>query len=598
MKRSFSFLLFYFCSLPLVFAQFVTHGPVVGALGPHSARMYVRTSFERNFILQLSQDTLFGKTIQFAGHTVADKDFTTILNLTGLQPYTFYYYRLLFDGQPDERKGSFTTFPPEGQKGHYVFTTGSCQETENMKVFDVIPLHQPNLFLHTGDWTYPSYQLDNTYPTNYNTVQLAWRRHYNENRMKDMLLTVPIDYVHDDDDGFGPHREAWYSTTYTQDSLSGEIYNGFTFDTITQQMRSNVFKAYTEFFPAYALPDTSIGLYHSFKMGNCEFFFLDTRSNSDLPTLAYQFDVATNLWSFNPPPGHKIIGTKQMQWLKNGLMNSNADWKFLVGGVPFNKNIRLIINFALNFQQTALSIAGVNGTGFRLSASFAGYWAGYPEEQNELLQFIADNQLKDLIYISGDTHHNVIDDGTNAGMPELNASGLSVTGTNLAYFLNLFGQLIPNAPSISDSVWNGGGNGLGNTNFKNAFGKIEVFNADSVKLYVIDEDNEVVSHITIAHSGKTNTPTANTANNILSKVYPVPPQSGQLIVQLQPDYTINPADRCYITDMAGKTVAQIPLESFTYNTAIIDVSHLPHGNYIVVYQSGNNQCESQKIYLP
>lgn len=596
MSRFFAFaLLLLTAFLPPAVAQFITHGPAIGALGPHSARMYVRTSFERSFTLQLSTDSLFTKTLQYNGATVAGNDTTTILNITGLQPNTLYYYRLLFNGQPDARKGSFTSFPPEGEKGHYVFVTGSCQETENMKVFDAMPLHRPNLFLHTGDWTYPSYQLDNSYPANYNTVKLAWRRHYNEDRMKDMLLTVPIDYVHDDDDGFGPHREGWYGTNYEQDTLTGEIYNSFSFAPVTQQERSNVFKAYTEFFPAYQLPDTSIGLYHSFKMGNCEFFFLDTRSNSDLPPLAYQYDSITNRWAFNPPPGHKIIGNEQMQWLKNGLKNSTADWKFLVGGVPFNKNLRLLINFALQFQNIALSVGGVNGTGFRLSAGFAGYWAGYPEEQNDLLQFIADNQLTDLIFISGDTHHNVIDNGQNAGMPELNASGLSVTGTNLAYFLNLFGQLIPSAPSIRDSVWNGGGNGLGNTNFKNAFGKIEVFGADSVKLYVIDEDNEEVSHITIQHTGKTAAP-PQTTRNILSNIYPVPPQSGQLIIQLNPNYLILPDDRCYITDMAGKTVAQIPANTFTFNTAIIDINHLPPGNYIVVYQTGK-KTESVKIWL-
>lgn len=597
LKHLFALLLFVCLFLSLQ-AQYITHGPAIGGLKPNSVRMYLRTSFASSFTVQLSEDSMFSKTRDYIGQTLAQNDTTSLLTLHWLEPNTLYYYRVMFNGQLDMRMGSFTTAPPIGKKGHYVFATGSCQETPNMKVFDAIPLHQPRLFLHTGDWTYPSYQLDNSYPTNYNTVKKAWRKHYEEDRMKDMLLTVPIDYVPDDDDGFGPSRDFWWGVGFSQDPVTDVITNYFTHDTITQIMRSNVMKGYTDFFPGYTeLPDTSIGLYHSFEMGNCKFIFLDTRSFADVPTKAYQYDANTNLWSFNPPAGHKLLGDKQMQWLKDELKNATADWKFLVMGVPFNKNLRLLIDFALNYQQLALSIAGVNGTGFRLSAGFAGYWAGFPEEQNDLLDFIAANELKDIIVVSGDTHHNVMDDGTNAGLPEINASGLSVTGTNLAYFLDLFGQLIPNAPSMQNEIWNGGGNGLGNNNFKNAFGKIEVFNADSVKLYIIDEDNEVISAITIPHSGKT-FPEPEVNNEVLINVYPVPPQGGNIVVQLNPDYQIFFQDRCYLTDMAGRQVAEISVSEFIFNTALLNIdSDMPHGAYLLVYEHGKDKSV-KKILLP
>lgn len=581
------------------YAQFITHGPAIGGLTPHNARMYLRTASAQNFAVQLSQDSLFTKTRTYAAHTIAQNDTTAIVELNLLQPNKRYFYRVLFNDIPDAKQGSFRTFPPDGSKGNYVFATGSCQETPNMKVFDVITQHQPNLFLHTGDWTYPSYQLDNSYPANYETVKKAWQRHYEELQMKEMLLTVPIDYVPDDDDGFGPTRNFWWGIGYTQDPVTQEVYNFFTHDTITPIMRSNVMRGYTDFFPGYTqLPDTSIGLYHSFIMGNCEFFFLDTRSNADVPTQAYTYDAQTNRWAFNPPPGHKIIGDKQMQWLKNGLKNSTADWKFLVGGVPFNKNIRLLIDFALNFQNIALSIAGFEGTGFRLSASFSGYWAGYPEEQNDLLNFIAQNDLKDVIVLSGDTHHNVMDNGENAGLPELNASGLSVTGTNLAYFLDLFSNLIPNAPSVRNSIWNSGGNGLGNNNFKNAFGKVEVFQADSVRLSVIDEDNAVISYITLPHSGKTQNTAATPKTNIIESVYPIPPTGGQLIIRLHHQHLILPTDKCYFTDLSGKQIASVPISDFVFNTAEVNTKNtLLHGIYLLVYEH-NGKKETVKVFMP
>lgn len=47
-----------------------------------------------------------------------------------------------------------------------------------------------------------------------------------------------------------------------------------------------------------------------------------------------------NVWSFAPDTNHRILSVNQMNWLKNGLQNSTADWKLIVGGVPFNKSLR------------------------------------------------------------------------------------------------------------------------------------------------------------------------------------------------------------------------------------------------------------------
>lgn len=109
-------------------------------------------------------------------------------------------------------------------------------------------------------------------------------------------------------------------------------------------------------------------------------------------------------------------------------------------------------------------------------------------------------QINNVMVISGQTHHNVMDDGTNSYFSELNASGLSVLSTELAYQMNLnaplFGQ-----PPIVDSLWNSGVNGLFNTNFLNGFGKVEVYGADSVKMCIIDEDNVALSCMTVYSDG-------------------------------------------------------------------------------------------------
>ena len=188
----------------LSMGQLITHRPVLGGLSPNAGRMYVRANTMQPFTVELFTDSLFTSVLSYSGSVKAAADSSTIVELKNLQPNTLYFYRLRFGTTMDVRQGSFRTFPTEGKRGYYVFATGSCHETDNMKVFEAIETHQPRLFLHTGDYTYPSYQLDNTYPANYPAVELAWRRRYEEPLMKEMLRTVPIDYVHDDDDSAGP----------------------------------------------------------------------------------------------------------------------------------------------------------------------------------------------------------------------------------------------------------------------------------------------------------------------------------------------------------------------------------------------------------
>jgi hypothetical protein len=100
--------------------------------------------------------------------------------------------------------------------------------------------------------------------------------------------------------------------------------------------------------------------------------------------------------------------------------------------------------------------------------------------------------------ISGDTHGCAIDDGTNAGLPEMNASGLSVSSTELYYQFNNVFKII--GLDLNKWLWNKGGLGIGNNNIKNAFGKMEVFGNDSVQLQIVDEDNFIVARHTVKNN--------------------------------------------------------------------------------------------------
>ncbi len=585
---TFCILHFAFC---ISFAQHITHGPVTGGLTANTARMYLRTDAAMPYTIELSESPSFTSVLTFSDSTRPELDNSRIVTVTGLQSYTKYYYRVIIDDIEEERSGYFTTFPEEGVKGNYVLTTGSCQETSNMDVFDRMQELEPIMMLHTGDFTYPSYQMNQDYPENYVRAQESWRRRYNEDRMKDMLLTVPIDYVADDDDNYNGNC-ANYRTGITLDTSSGEVVNGWTLNPVPQGARENWFKSYMEYFPGYSIVDTSEGLYHSFKLGNAEFFFIDTRATSSPAAEAYSYDSTSNVWSFTPDTNHRILSVNQMNWLKNGLQNSTADWKFIVGGVPFNKSLRRLINFGLAAQSFTFDLNGERGSGFRLAASFSDYWAGYPHQQEELLSFIASNNIKDVISISGDTHHNVMDDGTNSGLPEMNASGLSVTNLQLAYWIDYYGQQL-GQPHVKDSLWNGGGNGVENMNFNNAFGKIEIFEDDSVQLCIIDYEGTTISCMTIENSTIASVDeTAGASSKFDILVYPNP-SDNLFIIKLPENYLLNGKEKCRITDINGKLVSVIDMEKEKgANTFNISMQSSP-GIYLLDFNSGKKKVQKK-----
>ncbi len=490
-------------SVLLAEAQYITHGPVIGALTSTTARFYIRCSSQSAFSILLSTDSLFQFNIlKFSNETSTQLDNSIITPLNNLTPSTRYFYKVEFDGKADERKGSFKTFPSVGERGHYVFTSGSCQESKNMKTFDRMSEINPDLFIHVGDFTYPSYQMNDDYPSKYTAIQESYRRRYEEIRMKDMLWHVPIDYVYDDDDCWGSARtKAVSRCSYGIDSITKKVINYISFEHFADSVRYNCIRGYVEYFPGYNMVDTSEGLYHSFVMGNCEFIFMDTRSTADCEGDQFTYDSLSKKWFFTPNPNLHLVSAKQMQWAKDRLLNSKADWKFLVCGLPFNKSLKHLIDLGVKMQDIIVAGGGEKGTGFRLAVSWASYWAGFPNDQKELLDFIHQNKIKDVLVVSGDTHHNELDNGQNAGLPEMNVSGLAVAGTHLGYYMNLISKLC-GYPDIKKYLWNHGGGGIHNKNFKNQFGKIEVNGNDNVRMSIIDEDGKQLASMKIMHSSK------------------------------------------------------------------------------------------------
>ena len=574
-------------------AQFITHGPVVGGVTDTSAQMYVRTHAIEEVRIELSEDTTFTSVFTHAGTTRDIQDTAVIISVSGLNPETKYYYRCQVAGQYDTLLGSFSTFPEVGQKGDYKIVVGSCDYSYNPQLFEQIEAWQPDLFIHLGDWGWPpnaggpNFNLDP-----YRVADTYTYRYSDENFTKHIFRTIPVEYVYDDDMAIND-TEGWTYPRegFVQDS-NGVITNFIEYDSLAAGTREGAIAGYYRNFPTYPAVDTTDGIYHKFNLGNVEIFMTDNRSSRTPRANAYTYDASTNLWSFEPDTTVTLLGPQQRAWLKDGLRNSEADWKIIGTGVVFNRKYRRFINIGLLdiIQNQVFNFAGRVATGVMLSTGFVYNWAGNPVDLNAMLE-LKNEGVKDMIMVSGDSHSGVLDDGTNAGIPEMNASGLAAGDEGfLNYYIDSIMQSI-GFPSVEDSLWNGGGNGVSNSNFSDTYGTIETFGSDSLRMCIIDEFGQTLGCVTILNSSiapnSTNTHIY-PDHNIIKVLYPNPARDA-LQVQFAETYTPSSKDRCAIIDAAGKTVwvkdfSGAPLQNFT-----IDITSFSSGTYFLNYAGENVQ---------
>ncbi len=474
----------------------------VGGVTGQSARFRVQLDSPGQVAIEASADRSFSKAIRGDSATAsAPQDYVVLLNVNGLASDTRYYYRAVINGTPDEQTGSFLTFPPDGSVTTFTFAFGSCQENgvghssdPPGKVFGEVARAHPRFFLQIGDWGYPD-TTDNL-PTNtdvfsadYGRVQGSYRSKFSSAYLMDTLLgTAPVDYVYDDHDYMGNNASA-ASVPFTIAIKPNDLSSDFVARDIAAPngTRGNSMRGYMENMPTYPLPNTTRGIYHSFRYGNAELFMLDLRSQRS-PNLEGFQPADSGVWRYTPPAGHSILGRtaaigdgeSQFSWLLNGLKNSTATWKFLVSSVPFNRRLGEVINLGLRLQDSIYVDPRLPAGTRAIAASFeiADKWAGFPGDLDSLLSFIRINRIKNVIVLSGDAHTAAMDDGVNAGLPEIMAGGLDIPNSMEAWFLAALG--LP--------IWNRGGQGLSTPAFDNAFGKVTVFGEDSVRLALVDEN--------------------------------------------------------------------------------------------------------------
>ncbi len=119
--------------------------------------------------------------------------------------------------------------------------------------------------------------------------------------------------------------------------------------------------------------------YGSFRVANCEFFMLDTRSHRSL------HDV-----SQPDKPGATILGKQQLRWLKDSIAKSDADFFFMASSVDF----------------MIPHVGSGGGNDKNLSVAKDDAWTVFLEEREGLIDFFEANSPKQFFMLTGDLHNS------------------------------------------------------------------------------------------------------------------------------------------------------------------------------------------------
>lgn len=270
-------------------------GPMVGAVTPTSARLWVRVSHPCRVHVEFARRSEPDAVRMSAPvDTSATDDYTAHLTLAELEAGTEYLYVIRIDGGHDPYQStapaSFRTAP--AGPARFAVAFGSCArvaEEAEQPIWHAVRERRPDLFLWLGD---------NIYGDALDPQILAeeYRRQRGVAALQPLLKTTPQLATWDDHDF--------------------ALNNGDRRNPVKAEALA-VFARYWAN-PAYGQPEAP-GTYFRYAYGGVDFFFLDVRTYRH-PNAAP--DVA----------GKSMLGSAQIAWLRASLQGSTAPFKVLVSG--------------------------------------------------------------------------------------------------------------------------------------------------------------------------------------------------------------------------------------------------------------------------
>lgn len=346
--------------------------------------------------------------------TTPDRDYTVKIDVTGLEPDSYYYYRFIALNAHSPTGRTKTT--PVSPKDSVKLAIVSCSNWEfgYFNAYDRIAEKEVDAVIHLGDFiyeygvgTYGDTTIGRVHIPPHEIVSLQdYRTRYSQYRLDQGLRNAgqrhPFISIWDD------HEVA--NNVYTEGAENHQPDKEGPF----QQRKAVARQAYYEWLPIRE----GSKHYRSFSFG----------SLADLIMLDERLEGRTKPADSLTSPGYlsedqSMLGNEQLNWFENQLKNSNATWKLIGNQVIFSG-----VDQSFIYPESPRNLDS---------------WDGYPVEKKKITSFIRENKIPDIIFITGDTHSSwafeVVSDPFKKSSKNISSEAFAVEFAT---------------PSVSSSNWN------------------------------------------------------------------------------------------------------------------------------------------------
>jgi len=337
--------------------------------------------------------------------TSGSADYTVKVVTDGLAPATPYYYRFWTDTGYQSVVGQTKTAPmPDAHPQVISFAFVSCQNfTQGFyTVYTHLAREQVDFCVHLGDNIYEAghvglehgYVREDDIGDGQATDLGAYRQKYqlylSDPHLREVRRRFPWIVLWDDH----------------------ELANNYAGPQVAQQSpqrQRDAYTAFLEYMPVQPIEPLSpadpahVRLYRQFAFGDLlEVFALDERQYRD--ALVCNRDFLTAGCPELEDPTRTMLGEAQRGWLQSSLQASKAHWKCLLSEVLM---MRLAVHNQRGSLAADLPLSILRQPGAIDQDVYVNLdgWDGYPNERSHLLQFIADQGLRNVVVCTGDVHN-------------------------------------------------------------------------------------------------------------------------------------------------------------------------------------------------
>jgi alkaline phosphatase D len=339
--------------------------------------------------------------------TNASRDYTIKVDVAGLSPDQYYYYRFKAPNGGISPTGRTKT-APTALRENIRFAGVSCSSIYSGYFNAYRRIAERNdidAVIHVGDYIYDFVDEQEQIRVPDNAVLDIIQGPDTKDKWRALHAYYKLD-----PDLRAVHQQHPWIIIWDNHDLQGAVGNGFDPEAIASM------EAFLEWTPV-RVPNPNVvnKIYRTLKYGDLlDIVVMDIDLFRDPQAEAFG-DIIDN-------PDRSILGEEQFNWLKSELLNSTAKWRLLCSSKPMGQWHLFGLPNILPFD-----FPSINDYGFPFSS---GTWDGYPYERQLLYEFMRENNINNNIALSGDMHtyffHDMVENPWNPLLYNPNTGGSSV----------------------------------------------------------------------------------------------------------------------------------------------------------------------------